>query len=102
MRKNLYLACHVWMNHVLHLTPSVPSGQCRAHIRYILTLFLLYASTSTTSFLYGPEFTECVRATAISMLLNCIFPPLLPLALSFIIIKVRFMSQSLWEVTLHS
>lgn len=96
----------VGLNHVLHLTGhkalysklsfrSVPNTHT-----HILTFILLYALTSTTLLLYGHELTDCVRATAISMTLNYIFPSLLPLAFSFIIIKVRVMSQSLREVTL--
>lgn len=96
----------VGLNHVSLLTgckastPSFSSGQCRPHIKHILTFIHLYAS-SKTSLLCGLELTVCARVAAISMLLNCIFTPLLPLALSFIIIKVRFMSESLGEVTLH-
>lgn len=104
------MAC-VGLNHTFwqvakQSTPSVLSGQCRAHIRHILTFILLY-TTSTTLLLHGPELTQAVLirysykigARANQQCSWTVFFPLSsPLALSFIIIKVRIMSQSLREV----
>lgn len=104
MRQTLYLTCHVWVwimssiwQIAKHSSPSAPSGQRRTRIRPALTFILLY----TTSLLYGPELWGSASRSN-QPALELYFSPLLPLALSFIIIKVRFMSPSLGEVTQHS
>lgn len=104
MRQTLYLTCHVWVwimssiwRIAKHSSPSAPSGQSRTRIRPALTFILLY----TTSLLYGPELWGSASSSN-QPALELSFSPLLPLALSFIIIKVRFMSPSLGEVTQHS
>lgn len=93
MMLNLHLTCLVsGFYHVLHLTACkalIPKAslQVRPHTD-------IYSSVHSNvhSLITVWPWTH----------LNYMFPPLLPSALSFIIIKVRFMSQILGEVMLHS